>query len=113
MSCGILQPIFRKERKEEGCPSSHLQRKSVFLYGNDLTAIVVAASLASSVGQTCLAAVGASDHTGNRKLPVGAASLIASCFGYFTLGNSHGDTSSVEMPVNGKLSFVFVFQKLL
>jgi hypothetical protein len=62
---------------------------------DNLTTVVVAAGLAGSVGQTGLAAVGASDHAGNGQLPVGAASLVASCFGNFSLRNSHGDTSSV------------------
>jgi hypothetical protein len=62
---------------------------------DDLTTVVVAASLAGSVGQTGLAAMGASDHAGNGQLPMGAASLVASCFGNLSLRNSHGDTSSV------------------
>jgi hypothetical protein len=78
-------------------PSSQLSFRIELLLGNfdDLTTVVIAASLAGSVGQTGLAALGASDHAGNGQLPVGAASLVASCFGNLSLRNSHGDTSSV------------------
>lgn len=55
----------------------------------NFAAIVGTASLARSVGQTGSAALGASDDTGNRELPVGVTSLIASSLGHFTLGNSH------------------------
>ena len=62
----------------------------VSLGGQNLTAIVVAASLASSVGHDGLTALGANCHTGGRQLPVGTTALIAAGLGYFTLGYSHG-----------------------
>ena len=62
----------------------------VSLGGQDLTAIVRAASLASSVGHDGLTALGANGHAGSRQLPVGATALIATGLGHFTLRNSHG-----------------------
>ena len=60
------------------------------LNSQDLTAIVVAASLASSVGHDGLTALGAHSHAGSSQLPVGATALIAAGLGYFTLRDSHG-----------------------
>ena len=62
----------------------------VSLGSQNLTAIVVAASLASSVGHDGLTALGANCHAGGRQLPVGATALIAAGLGHFTLRNSHG-----------------------
>ena len=62
----------------------------VSLGGQNLTAIVVTASLASSVGHDGLTALGANCHAGGRQLPVGTTALIAAGLGHFTLGNSHG-----------------------
>ena len=99
---GNLQiPIYRSgvdKEKEEGqeaflCVFPAL----VSLGGQDLTAIVGAASLASSVGHDGLAALGANSHAGSRQLPVGATALIATGLGHFTLRDSHGDTSLVKL----------------
>ncbi len=62
----------------------------VSLGGQDLTAIVRTASLASSVGLDGLTALGAHGHTGSGQLPVAATALIATGFGHFTLRDSHG-----------------------
>ena len=63
----------------------------------DLTAIVAAALLAHSVRQVQSTALGACNETGDSQLPGGAASLIASCFGYFSLRYCHfRDTSLVS-----------------
>ena len=62
----------------------------VSLGGQDLTAIVGTASLASSVGHDGLTALGANSHTGGGQLPVGTATLITTGAGYFTLRDSHG-----------------------
>ena len=62
----------------------------VSLGSQNLTAIVVAASLAGSVGHDGLTALGANRHAGSRQLPVGATALIAAGLGHFTLRNSHG-----------------------
>ena len=62
----------------------------VSLGGQDLTAIVVTASLAGSVGSDGLAALGANGHAGSGQLPVGATALIAAGAGHFTLRDSHG-----------------------
>ena len=59
------------------------------LAGQDLTAIVVAASLASSVGHDGLTALGANGNAGSGQLPVGATARIAAGLGHFTLRNSH------------------------
>ena len=99
-SCEIVSgdspqiPIYRSsvdKEKEEGqeaflCVFPAL----VSLGGQDLTAIVGAASLASSVGHDGLAALGANSHAGSRQLPVGATALIATGLGHFTLRDSHG-----------------------
>ena len=69
----------------------------VSLGGQNLTAIVVAASLASSVGHDGLTALGANRNAGSGQLPVGATALIAAGLGHFTLRNSHGDTSLVKL----------------
>ena len=60
------------------------------LSSHDLTTIVVAASLASSVGHNGFTAFGANRNAGSRQLPVGATALIAAGLGYFTLRDSHG-----------------------
>ena len=71
--------------------SAHSQFPAlVSLGGQDLTAIVRAASLASSVGHDGLTALGANGHAGSRQLPVGATTLITTGLGYFTLRDSHG-----------------------
>ena len=67
------------------------------LGSHDLTTIVVAASLASSVGHDGFAALGADSHAGSSQLPVGATALIAAGLGHFTLRDSHGDTSLVKL----------------
>ena len=59
------------------------------LDSHDLTAIVGTASLAGSVRQAGLAALRASNDAGDRQLPMGTASLISSCAGYFSLGYCH------------------------
>ena len=55
----------------------------------NLAAIVGTAILASSVGQTSLATLGASNDAGHGELPMRATSLIPSRLGNFTLRNSH------------------------
>ena len=69
----------------------------VSLGGQDLTAIVGTASLASSVGHDGLTALGANRNAGSGQLPVGATALIAAGLGHFTLRDSHGDTSLVKL----------------
>ena len=64
--------------------------KLLSLGSHDLTTIVVAASLASSMGHDGLAALGADSHAGSSQLPVGATALIAAGRGHFTLRDSHG-----------------------
>ena len=61
----------------------------------DLTAIVAAALLAHSVRQVQRTAFRACDETGSLQLPVRAAALVASCFGYFSLRYCHCDTSLI------------------
>ena len=62
----------------------------VSLGGQDLTAIVGTASLASSVGHDGFTALGANRHAGSGQLPVAATALIAAGLGHFTLRDSHG-----------------------
>ena len=74
--------------------------KLLSLGSNDLTTIVGAASLAGAVGSDGLAALGADSDAGSAQLPVGATALIATGGRHFTLRNSHGDTSLVELLSN-------------
>ena len=62
----------------------------VSLGSQNLTTIVITASLASSVGLDGLTALGANCYAGSRQLPVGATALIATSLGHFTLRDSHG-----------------------
>ena len=82
------------------------------LNSQNLTAVVGAASLASSVGHDGLTALGANRNAGSRQLPVGATALIAAGLGHFTLRDSHGDTSLVKL-LFGSILMVLLFQKLL
>ena len=94
MGFDMVGPPFRlpfqdKKRGRRTASLSSLSAKSLSFNRNDFTAIVVAASLAGSVRQAGLAALRASDDAGDRQLPVGTASLISSCAGYFSLGYCH------------------------
>ena len=84
--------VKSKEKEEGNLPSSaHSHFPAlVSLGGQDLTAIVRAASLASSMGHDGLTALGANGHAGSGQLPVGASTLITTGLGYFTLRDSHG-----------------------
>ena len=81
--------MLNKE-KEEGNSLPLILPALVSLGGQDLTAIVRTASLASSVGHDGLTALGANGHAGSGQLPVGTTTLIATGLGYFTLRDSHG-----------------------
>ena len=78
----------RKKRKAVSLPLTF--PALVSLGGQDLTAIVVTASLASSVGHDGLTALGANRHAGSGQLPVTATTLITTGLGHFTLRDSHG-----------------------
>ena len=88
------RPLRRgKKEKEEG--SSLPLRLRFFpalvsLGSQNLTTIVVAASLASSMRHDGLTALGANGYAGSRQLPVGTPALIATSLGHFTLRDSHG-----------------------
>ena len=87
----MLPSPKRKKRKANCLPlSSRFFPALVSLGGQDLTAIVGTASLASSMGHDGLAALGADGHAGSRQLPVGTTALIAAGAGHFTLRDSHG-----------------------
>jgi hypothetical protein len=62
----------------------------VSLGSQNLTTVVVAASLASSVRHDGLTALRADGNAGSGQLPVGATTLIATSLGHFTLRDSHG-----------------------
>ena len=93
-------PRIEKQKEEGITPSSLVLPKLLSLGLNDLTALVGTASLASSVGSDGLAALGANCDAGSAQLPVGATALIAAGGRHFTLRNSHGDTSLVELLSN-------------
>ena len=61
----------------------------------DRAAVVSTALLAHSVRQVQRTAFRAFDEAGSRQLPVGAAALVASSFGYFSLRYCHCDTSLI------------------
>ena len=77
------------------CKDTNLLIRSHGLDDLDLTAIVGTALRAHSVRQMQRTALGACHQTGSRQLPHGAASLIASLLGYFSLRYCHVDTSLV------------------
>ncbi len=81
-------PHARKKRKAVSLPLTF--PALVSLGGQDLTAIVGTASLASSVRAHGFTALGANSHTGSGQLPVAATALIATGLGHFTLRDSHG-----------------------
>ena len=82
--------IIRKKRKAKAFLYAHAFPALVSLGGQDLTAIVGTASLASSMRHDGLTALGANSHAGSGQLPVGAAALVATGLGHFTLRDSHG-----------------------
>ena len=100
--------------KEEGRkPSSAFSAFALLsLNSHNLTAIVGAASLASSVGHYGLTALGANRNAGSGQLPVGATALIAAGLGHFTLRDSHGDTSLVKLLLTAFIMGL-LFKKLL
>ena len=83
------------------CSSLLKQACGISLFCNDglnnldLTAIVSTALLAHSVRQVQRTAFRACDEAGSLQLPVRAAALVASCFGYFPLRYCHCDTSLI------------------
>ena len=102
-------------------PSSLLKQACSHLFCDDglddldLAAIVVTALLAHSVRQVQRTAFGACNETGDRQLPVRAAALVASCFGYFSLRYCHCDTSLIiQRPGVPSLLFISLdFPKVL
>ena len=84
--------VKSKEKEEGNLPSSaHSHFPALVSLGSqNLTTIVVAASLASSMRHDGLTALGANCHAGSRQLPVGTAALVATGAGHFTLRNSPG-----------------------
>ncbi len=98
----IVKPAgyFRQKSKEGRPKSSLLTRTHGILLACchrlnvlDLAAVIGTALRAHSVRQMQRAALGACHETGSRQLPNGAASLIASLLGYFSLRYCHVDTS--------------------
>ena len=96
-------PIFtqygrRKRREDVALPSrstGHVLFRHHGLDNLDLAAVVSTALLAHSVRQVQRTAFRAFDEAGSRQLPVGAAALVASSFGYFSLRYCHCDTSLI------------------
>jgi hypothetical protein len=85
----LIASCANKE-KEEGKAFLCVFPALVSLGGQDLTAIVVTASLAGSVGHNGFAALGANGYAGSGQLPVAATTLITTGLGHFTLRDSHG-----------------------
>ncbi len=89
-----IQTSLQKEKQAESHASrlsrthDHYLPAATGLDLLDLTAIVGTALRAHSVRQMQRTALGASHQTGSRQLPHGAASLVASLLGYFSLGTA-------------------------
>ena len=82
--------LLSKETKKDCCISSSLfLSKLLSLNLAEATTIVGQAIFAHPVGQPIGTALGAGNDTGSLQLPVGAAPLIASCLGHFSLRNRH------------------------
>ena len=104
-SCGfyilLMRNVQTRKKRKAGAflciPLFCAGLKLLSLGSHDLTTIVVAASLASSVGHNGFAALGADAHAGSGQLPVGTTTLVATSLGHFTLRDSHGDTSLVKL----------------
>ena len=91
METGNYHPNYGKRGRRKRLPlSSRFFPALVSLGGQDLTAIVGTASLASSMRHNGLTALGANSHTGGGQLPVGTATLVTTGAGHFTLRDSHG-----------------------
>jgi hypothetical protein len=88
---GIILKHTRKKqkRKAEILPLFSVMKLLFLGNSQNLTSVVGTAVLAGSMGQTCLATLGASNHAGHGELPMRATSLIPSCLGNFTLRDSH------------------------
>ena len=86
----IFRCDHKSKEKEEGKRLPLVFPALVSLGSQNLTAIVVAASLACSVRHDRLTTLGANRYTGSRQLPIGTTALIAAGLGHFTLRNSHG-----------------------
>ena len=96
---GFGQAAKEKRKANASLSFSYRAKLLCRLDSDHFTAVVIAASLTSSVRQAGLAALRASDDTGDRQFPVGAASLISSCAGNFSLRYCHFRyTSLIEMP---------------
>ena len=85
---GKYKTVKTKEKRE--VKTSLYFLALVSLGSQNLTAIVVTASFASSVGHYGLTALGADSYAGSGQLPVTAPALIATGLRHFTLRNSHG-----------------------
>ena len=92
LTAGNGDCFYKKEKEEGSVPSSRFRSfpALVSLGRQNLTAVVVAASLASSMRHDGLTTLGANGYAGSRQLPVGTPALIATSLGHFTLRDSHG-----------------------
>ena len=100
----------RREATLPSCKDTNLLIRSHGLDDLDLTAIVSTALLAHSVRQVQRTAFRACNETGDSQLPSGAAPLVASCFGYFSLRYCHCDTSLIfQRPGRSSPSLVCFF----
>jgi hypothetical protein len=82
-------PHFRKRKKRKAnLPLTF--PVLVSLGGQNLTAVIRAASLASSVGHYGFTALRTNGYAGSRQLPVAATARIATGLRHFTLRDSHG-----------------------
>ena len=82
--------VCKKQNREAGIPSSLLSvLNQLSLNSHNCTAIVCTASLASSVREYGLTALGALGNIGKVELPMSAAPLISSLSGNFTLRYCH------------------------
>lgn len=87
--CNIWCTSCKKNTPESICLRGCTHLFGLFLYLDDLYALVVAAGGAYAVGQLKGAALGAAAHSGSLQLPHIAASFVLSCFRAFSLRYCH------------------------
>ena len=82
-----------QSKRRKGQTPFLLKLLLVLLNIDDYTALVLTASLASTMGHAESTAVGALYDAGSGELPHGRTSLITSLSGYFSFWDCHVDTS--------------------
>ena len=90
---GTVRACSDQSKRRKGQTPFLLKLLLVLLNIDDDTALVLTASLASTMGHAESTAVGALYDAGSGELPHGRTSLITSLSGYFSFWDCHVDTS--------------------